>query len=69
MTVVATPVKRFHPKRVTSQIDPVSGSVDDSECELASQAVHRTFPPLKEGLKDHLGVAVTAQHVAKGGKL
>ena len=69
VTAAARPVERFHPERVTSQIDPVGGSVDDGERELAPQAVHRPFPPLEERLQDHLGVAVTAQLVAEGGKL
>ena len=69
VTVVARPIERFHPERVTSQVDPVGSLVNDGECELASQPVHRTFPPLEERLQDHFGVAVTPQHVAPGGKL
>ena len=66
---MARPIERFHPERVTSQVDPVGSLVNDGECELASQPVHRTFPPLEERLQDHFRVAVTPQHVAQGGKL
>ena len=69
VTAVARPVERLHAERVTSQVDPVGGFVDDGERELAPEAVYGPFPPLKERLQDHFGVAVTSQRVAEGGKL
>jgi predicted NBD/HSP70 family sugar kinase len=65
----ARPVKRLDPKRVTSEVDPVRGLVDDGEGEFAPQVVYRAFPPFEECLKDHFGVAVAAQHVTGTGKL
>jgi hypothetical protein len=65
----ARPVERLNAERVTSQIDPVEGPVSHGERELATQAMHRLFPPLKERLQDHFGVAVTSQFVADYGKL
>jgi hypothetical protein len=65
----ARPVERFNAERVTSQIDPVQSPVNHGERELATQAMHRLFPPLEERLQDHFGVAVTSQFVADCGKL
>src|SRR5215475_10224231 len=69
MTVMARPVERLHPKRVTREVDAVLSLVDNSKGELATEAVHCAFSPLEEGLQDHFSVTVTSHHMAESGEL
>ena len=60
VTAAAGPVERFNAERVASQVNAVHAPVNDGERKLATQAVYRLVPPLKERLQNNFGVAVTS---------